>query len=87
MPASWSRSWTFPSSAALSYARVVRLTTTATSTSNVGSHTITVAAGTLSASNYAFTVANDTLTVVQATTFVKADSQEMSVDATALPPC
>ena len=43
------------------------LTTTATSTSAPGSYSITVAVGTLTASNYTFSFVNGTLTVTAAT--------------------
>jgi hypothetical protein len=43
------------------------LTTTATTTSPVGTYPITAALGTLAASNYSFTFVNGTLTVTQAT--------------------
>ena len=44
------------------------LATTATSTSAVGSYSITIAAGTLAASNYSFSFVNGTLTITQANT-------------------
>jgi hypothetical protein len=44
------------------------LTTTATPTSPVGSYTITAAQGTLAATNYSFSFATGTLTVIQAST-------------------
>ncbi len=43
-----------------------KLTTKATKTSGVGTYLITIAAGTLSASNYDFSLVNGTLTVTGA---------------------
>src|SRR5205085_857223 len=52
---------------------VASLTTSATSTSGVGTNTITAAQGTLSAANYTFTFQDGTLTVTPATLTVTAD--------------
>lgn len=51
------------------------LSTTATSGSGVSSYPITVAIGTLSATNYTFTFVNGTLTVTKATLTVTADNK------------
>jgi hypothetical protein len=53
------------------------LSTTATSTSPVGSYAITAAAGTLAASNYSFTYVAGTLTVTPASLYVTADDKTM----------
>ncbi len=58
------------------------VTTTATSSSPVGSYTITAAAGTLSAANYTFTFVNGTLTVNKATLTVTAASASMAYGST-----
>ena len=50
------------------------LTTTATSSSPVGSYTISVAVGSLSASNYSFNFANGILTITQANTVTSVSS-------------
>jgi hypothetical protein len=60
------------------------LTTTATSSSTVGSYPITAAQGTLSATNYTFTFVNSTLKVNPATLTVKANDASM-VYGSALP--
>ena len=52
-----------------------KLTTTATSKSNVGTYSITVVLGTLSASNYIITPVNGTLTVTKAHLTVSAVSK------------
>jgi hypothetical protein len=53
------------------------LSTTASSSSDVGTYTINVAAGTLSAANYTFAVANGTLTIDPAALTITADDQSM----------
>ncbi|OYV72240.1 MAG: hypothetical protein B7Z74_05870, partial [Deltaproteobacteria bacterium 21-66-5] len=50
------------------------LSTTATTTSAVGSYTITVAIGTLAAADYGFTLQNGTLTVSSSVPFVVGDA-------------
>ncbi|MEI6084335.1 MAG: MBG domain-containing protein [Verrucomicrobiota bacterium] len=52
------------------------LTTTATTSSPVGSYTITAAVGTLSAANYTFTYVNGTLTVNPATLSITPDGSK-----------
>ncbi len=54
------------------------LSTTATSSSPVGSYTITASQGTLSAANYTFTFVNGTLTINQAVLTVKATNLTMN---------
>ena len=51
-----------------------RLSTTATTTSPVGTYPITAAVGTLAAADYTFAFQNGTLTVTAATTFVATDA-------------
>ncbi|MFN7929667.1 MAG: MBG domain-containing protein, partial [Blastocatellia bacterium] len=57
------------------------LSTTATATSNVGTYTITTAAGTLAATNYDFTFSNGTLTVNKAALTVVADNKARTYGA------
>lgn len=56
------------------------LTTSATISSNVGSYTITAAAGTLAATNYQFSFVNGTLTITQATQATVSITSSSSVN-------